>query len=132
MPHTHVVVSAKDDLLPERLHAILEVSGREQHISPHHLVLLLLDMVLKVLLPGHFNSSFANCHFNPHIRFAQLVDVVVHSAVQLLQLWCEVGAPPHVATSEGEEDLQAVDQNIVKLYMNLTKSFGPNDGIMFF
>ena len=105
MPDAHGVVSAKDDLLPERLHAILEVPCGEQDISPHHLVPLLLNVVLEVLLPGHFHSLLANCHFNPHIGLAQLVDVVEHSAVQLLQLWCKVGAPSHVAGSEGEEYL---------------------------
>ena len=35
MPCAHRVVSAKYDLLSERLHPILEVPGCEQHISPH-------------------------------------------------------------------------------------------------
>ena len=130
VPDAHGVVSAKYDLLPERLHAILEVPGRKQHISPHHLVPLLLNVVFEVLLPRNFHSFLAKFHLNPHIGLAQLVDIVEHFAVQLFKLWCEVGAPPHVARSEGEEDLQAVDQNIAKLYMNLTNSFGSNDGII--
>ena len=127
VPDAHGVVSAKDDLFPERLHPILEVPGGEQDISPHHLVPLLLNMVFEVLLPGNFHSFLANFHFNLHIGLAQLVDVVEDFAVQLFKLWCEVGAPSHVARSEGEEDLQAVDQNIVEFYMNLSKSFGPNN-----
>ena len=83
VPDTHRVVPAKDDLLPEGLQAMLEVSGGQQDIPPHHLMLLLLNMVLEVLLPGHFNSFLANCHFDHHILLALLVDTVVHLAVQL-------------------------------------------------
>ena len=114
MPHAHGVVSAKDDFLPERLHAILEVPGCEQHISPHHLVLLFLHMVLEVLFPGYFNPFLTDLHFDPRLVLAQLVDIIQNFAVELLQLRGEVGAPPHVAGSEGEEDLKAKNQNIVK------------------
>ena len=114
MPHTHVVVSAKDDLLPKRLHAILEVPGGEQNISPHHLVLLFLNMVLEVLFPGYFNRFLTDLYFDPRLVLAQLVNIVQHFAIEFLQLGCKVGAPPHVAGSEGEEDLKAKNQNIVK------------------
>ena len=49
--------------------------------------------------------------------------MIVYFAVLLLQLRCEVGTPPQVARSEGEEDLEAVDQNIVKFYMNFNKKY---------
>ena len=115
VPDTHWIVPAEDHLLPEGLQAMLEVSGGQQDIPPHHLMLLLLNMVLEVLLPGHFNSFFPNLHFHCHIFFARLVHTVLHLAVQLLQLRCEVGAPSHVARGECEEDLEAVDQNICQL-----------------
>ena len=127
VPDAHGVVSAKDDFFSECLHPILEVSGRQENISPHNLVLLLLDVVLEVLFPGYFYRFPVNCHFNSHILFPRMVDAVVHLAVHLFQLRREVGAPPHVARSEGEEDLQAMDQNIVEFYMNVSKSCGPND-----
>jgi hypothetical protein len=127
VPDAHRVVSAKDDLLSEGLHAILEVPGGEEDISPHHLVLLLLYVVLEIFLPGNFNSFLANCHFDHRVVLAQLVNIIHHFAVELFQLWCEVGAPPHVARSEGEEDLKAKNENIV---MKMTKLFGPNDEII--
>ena len=114
MPDTHRVVSAKDDLLSEGLHAILEVPGGEEDISPHHLVLLFLNVVLQVLFPGYFNRFLTNLHFDPRLVLAQLVDIIQHFAIEFLQLRGEVGAPPHVARSEGEEDLKAKNQNIVK------------------
>ena len=114
MPCAHRVILAKNDLLSERLHAILEVPGGEEDISPHHLVLLFLNMVLEVLFPGYFNSFLTDLHFNPRLLLAQLVDIIEHFAVQFLHLRGEVGAPPHVARSEGEEDLKAKNQNIVK------------------
>ena len=113
MPHTHGVVSAKDDLLPKRLHAILEVPGGEEDISPHHLVLLLLNVVLEVFLPWYFNSFLSDLHFNSRLVLAQLVDIIQHFAVQFLQLRGEVGAPAHVTRSEGEEDLKAKNENII-------------------
>ena len=114
MPCAHRVVSTKDDLLPKCLHAILKIAGGKEDISPHHLVLLLLNVVLEVLLPWYFNSFLSDLHFNPRVFLAQLVDIIQHFAVQFLQLRGEVGAPPHVAGSEGEEDLKAKNQNIVK------------------
>ena len=45
----------------------------------------------------------------------------MHFAFLLFQLWGEVGTPSEVATGEGEEDLEAVDQNIVNFGMNLIK-----------
>ena len=114
MPCAHRVVSTKDDLLPKCLHAILKIAGGKEDISPHHLVLLLLNVVLEVLLPWYFNSFLSDLHFNSRLVLAQLVDIIQHFAVQFLQFWCEVGAPPHVAGSEGEEDLKAKNQNIVK------------------
>ena len=116
VPDAHRVVSAKDDLLSEGLHAILEVPGGEEDISPHHLVLLFLNVVLQVLFPGYFNSFLTDLHFNPRLLLAQLVDIIEHFAVQFLQLRGEVGAPPHVASSEGEEDLKAKNQNIIKFH----------------
>ena len=115
VPDTHGVVPSKDHLLPEGLQAMLKVSGGQQDIPPHHLMLLLLNMVLEVLLPGHFNSFLPNSHLDCHILLAHLVHTVGHLAVQLLQLRCEVGAPSHVTRSECEEDLEAVDQNICQL-----------------
>ena len=114
VPDAHGVVPAEDHLLPEGLHAMLKVSGCEQDISSHHLVLLLLNMILQVLFPGHFNSFFTNAHLDHHILLAHLVHTVAHLAVQLLQLRCEVGTPPHVTRSEGEEYLEAVNQDIVR------------------
>ena len=114
MPDTHGVVPAEDHLLPEGLHAMLEVSGGEQDIPPHHVVLLFLNMIFQILLPGHFNSFLTDSHLDRHIFLAHLVHTVGHLAVQLLQLRCEVGAPPHVARSEGEEYLEVVDQDIVR------------------
>ena len=113
MPCAHRVVSAKYDLLSECLHAILEVPGCKQHISPHHLVLLFLHMVLEVLFPGYFNSFLTDLHFNPRLLLAQLVDIIENLAVQFLQLRGEVGAPAHVTRSEGEEDLKAKNENII-------------------
>ena len=127
VPDTHRVVPAEYDFFAEGFYAVLEVPGREEYISPHHLVLPLLDVVLEVLFPGYFYRFPVNCHFNSHILFPRMVDAVVHLAVHLFQLRREVGAPPHVARSEGEEDLQAMDQNIVEFYMNVSKSCGPND-----
>ena len=114
MPCAHRVVSTKDDLLPKCLHAILKIAGGKEDISPHHLVLLLLNVVLEVLFPGNFNSFLTDSHFDPCVVLAQLVDIVEHIAVEFFQLGCEVRAPPHVARSEGEEDLKAKNQNIVK------------------
>ena len=120
MPDTHGVVPAEDHLLPEGLHAMLEVSGGEQDIPPHHVVLLFLNMIFQILLPGHFNSFLTDSHLDRHIFLAHLVHTVGHLAVQLLQLRGEVGAPPHVARSEGEEDLEVLDQIIIIFDVNLT------------
>ena len=120
MPDTHWVVPAKDHFPPECLHAMLKVPGGKQDIPPHHLMLLLLNMILQILLPGHFNSFLSIAHFDRHIFLAHLVHTVVHLAVQLLQLRGEVGAPPHVARSEGEEDLEVLDQIIIIFDVNLT------------
>jgi hypothetical protein len=117
VPCAHRVVSAKNDLLSEGLHTILKVPGGEQDISPHHLMLFLLNVVLEVLFPRYFNRFLANCHFDPCVVLAQLVDIVEHIAVEFFQLGCEVGAPPHVTRSEGEEDLKAKNENIVKFDM---------------
>ena len=114
VPDTHRVVPAEYDFFAEGFYAVLEVPGREEDISPHHLVLRLLNVVLEVLIPGYFDSLLANLHFNPCHVLARLIDLVQHLAVEFLKLWCEVRAPPHVASSEGEEDLKAKNQNIVK------------------
>ena len=119
--HLHGVVAPKDDLLPEGFHAMLEVAGGEEDISSHHGVQFFVHVVFEVLLPGLFDGLLAILHLHRHILLARLIHIVVHCAVLLLQLWGEVGAPPHVATGEGEEDLEAVDQNIVNFDKNLIK-----------
>ena len=121
VPDAHWVVPAKDHLSPECLHAMLKVPGGQQDISSHHVVLLLLNMSLEILLPGQFNGFLTNSHFDHHILLAHLVHTVGHLAVQLLQLRCEVGTPPHVARSEGEEYLEVVDQNIFRIDVNFIK-----------
>ena len=118
MSHFHGVVLAKYNLLPEGLHAMLEIAGGKEDISLHHGVQLLIHMVFQILLPGLFKGLLPVSHFHCHLFFAQLIHMIVYFAVLLLQLRCEVGAPPQVTRSEGEEDLEAVNQNIVKFDMN--------------
>ena len=114
VPDAHRVVPAEDDFLTEGFYAVLEVPGSEEDIPPHHLVLRLLDVVLEVFIPGYFDSLLTNTYFDPRHVLARLIDLVQHLAVEFLKLWCEVGAPPHVASSEGEEDLKAKNRNIAK------------------
>ena len=116
--HLHWVVLAKYHLFPEGLNPMLEIAGGKEDISLHHGVQLLIHMVFQILLPGLFKGLLPISHFHCHIFFAQLIHIIVYCAVLLLQLRCEVGAPPQVTRSEGEEDLETVNQNIVKFVMN--------------
>ena len=116
--HLHGVVLAKYHLFPEGLHPMLEIASGKEDISLHHGVQLLIHMVFQILLPGFFKGLKPVSHFHCDLFFAQLIHMIVYFAVLLLQLRCEVGAPPQVTRSEGEEDLEAVNQNIVKFDMN--------------
>ena len=113
VPHFHGVVLAKDHLFPEGLDTMLEISGGKENISRHHSVLALVHMISQVLLPRFLSGRLALSHFNCHILFAQMIHIVVHFAAQFLQFWCEVGAPPEVTRSEGEEQMERSD--ILKL-----------------
>ena len=61
--------------------------------------------------------------------FALLINLVVNLAALFLQFWREVGAPSEVARGEGEEDLKAVDQNIVNLNHEFDQVMDKNQDI---
>ena len=116
--HLHRVVLAKDHFFSEGLNPMLKIAGCEEDISFHHGMQVLIHMVPEVLLPWLLNSLLAILHLHCHILFAKLIHVVVNCAVLPLKLRSEVGAPSEVAGGEGEEDLKAVDQNIVECSMH--------------
>ena len=116
--HLHGVVLAKYHLLSKGLNPMLKIASGEEDISFHHGMQVLIHMVPEVLLPWLFNSLLAILHLHCHILFAKLIHVVVNCAVLPLKLRSEVGAPSEVAGGEGEEDLKAVDQNIVECSMH--------------
>ena len=109
VPHPHGVVGTEDDLLSEGLHPMLEIPGGSQDISLHHLVLALVHMVFEILLPGLRYFPLVLCHFHRHIFFALRIHIIMNLAAHFFQLRCEVGAPPLIPSSEGEEDLEGAD-----------------------
>ena len=121
VPHPHGIVAAKDYLPSEGFNSVLEVPRRQEDIVSHRLVHCLIYIVFEILLPGDFQDVVAVLDFNSDTLSARGIHLVVDFAVSLLQHRCEIGAPPHVARCEGEEDLEAVDQNIVNFGMNLIK-----------
>ena len=92
---------------------MLEVSSGEEDVVLHHLVHFIVNMVIEILLPGHFQGVVAVLHLHCDIFPAIGIHIVVDFAAPLLQHRCEVGAPPHVTRSECEEDLEADDQNTI-------------------
>ena len=70
----------------------------------------LLDEVLQVILPLHFDSFpiISPC-LDRHALLAIDINVVVDLGSHLLQFRSEVAAPPHVARCEGEEELEGVE-----------------------
>ena len=94
MTNPHGVVLPKDHLLPEGLHAMLEIAGGEEDIPLHHRMQFLVHMVPQILLPWLFDGLLAIFELNSGGVIAKLVHAVVHLAALLLKLWSEVGAPP--------------------------------------
>ena len=90
----HGIVLPEDHLLPEGLHAMLEIAGGEEDIPLHHRMQFLVHMVPQILLPWLFDGLLAVFYLNSGGVFAKLVHAVVHRAALLLKLWGEVGAPP--------------------------------------
>ena len=101
------VVGPEDDVLPEGFNTMIEVSGGYEYISSHECVLTLLNVVLQVILPLHFDSFpiISPC-LDRHALLAIDINVVVDLGAHLLQLRCKVAAPPHVTRCEGEEELK--------------------------
>ena len=96
VPHLQRVVLSKDHLLPEGLHSMLEIAGREENISLHHGMKFFIHMVPQVLLPWFLNDLLAVFDLNSCSIFAKLVHTIVHFAALLLQFGREVGAPPEI------------------------------------
>ena len=119
--YPHGIIPAKDHLPSEGFNSVLEVPRRQEDVVSHCLVHCLIYIVFEILLPGDFQDVVTVLDFNSDTLSARGIHLVVDCAVSLLQHRCEVGAPPHVARGEGEEDLEAADQNIVDFDMNLMK-----------
>ena len=107
--HLHGIVVAKDNLLPEGLHAMLEIACGKEDISLHHRVLLPVHMVSQVLQPGLLNGLLAIFHFDHSVVFAKLVHTIVYFAAKFFQFRGEVGTPPEIARGESEENLKGAD-----------------------
>ena len=119
--YPHRIVVSKDHLPPEGFNSVLEIPCRQEDVVSHCLVHRLVNIVSQVLLPGYFQDIVTVLDFHSDTFSSRGIYLIVDCAVSLLQHRCEVGAPPHVARGEGEEDLEAVDQNIVDFDMNLIK-----------
>ena len=113
--YPHGIVAAKDHLPPEGFNSVLEVPRCQKDVVSHGLVHCLVYIIFQILLPGYFQDIVTVLDFNGDTLSARGIHQVVDFAVSFLQHRCEVGAPPHVARGESEEDLEAVDQNIVNL-----------------
>ena len=68
VPDTERAVGAKDDLLLEHLHAMLEIPRGQEYIPPDDLVLCLVDVLLDILLPGHLNGSTTLFYFHSNLK----------------------------------------------------------------
>ena len=121
VPHPHGIVTAKDHLPSEGFNPVLKVPCGQEDVVSHRLVHCFVNIVSQILLPRYFHNVVTILDFHSHIFSARGIHLVVDFAIPLLQHRCEVGAPPHVARCEGEEDLEAVNQNIVNFDMNLIK-----------
>ena len=121
MPYSHRVVATKDHFLSEGFNSVMKVPCSQEDVVSHRLVHCLVNIVSQVLLPWYFQNVVTVLDFHSDTLSARGIHLVVDFAVSFLQHRCEVGAPPHVARGEGEEDLEAVDQNILNFDMNLIK-----------
>ena len=94
MAYLQRIVLPEHHLLPEGLHAMLEIASGKEDIPLHHRMQFLVDMVPQILFPRLFDGLLAVLKLNSGGVFAKLVHAVVHCAALLLKLWSEVGAPP--------------------------------------
>ena len=76
MSKTKIDVKRKYYLSPEHLHPVLEVAGGQEDILPDELVLVVVDILVQILLPGKADCLAALHHLHSDLFPSFLVHLV--------------------------------------------------------